>query len=182
MGNRASLSLAREPSDGFSGLSCPAHNLSLIRLFYFQLSATPQPDALSHPLLTHAATSIVNATPQPLAPSSSPAVPVASPILTPLAVIRPLHGQIDNERFDVECKGQAVIIGGESYAIGNKKTADREDCDGPGDDPGDDAGGDASDDPDDDAGGDAGDGGLDEPIEPAKRTDPQPTQPASTSH
>jgi len=54
-------------------------SLSLFRLFYFQLSAPPQPDALSHPLLTHAATSIVNATPQPLAPSSSPAVPIASP-------------------------------------------------------------------------------------------------------
>ena len=49
-------------------------------------------------------------------------------------------------------KRQAVIIGGESCAIGNEKTADS----------------------------DAGDGGLNEPIGPAGRTEP-PTQSASAS-
>ena len=56
------------------------------------------------------------------------------------------HGQMDNKRPDVECKG------GESYASGNEKTADSEDRDAPGGNPGD----------------DAGNGGLDEPIDPAE--------------
>ena len=44
---------------------------SLSPVLFPILSSHPQPDALSYPLLTHAAASIINATPQPLVPSSS---------------------------------------------------------------------------------------------------------------
>ena len=92
LGNRPSLSLAREPSDGLMPSHIRSSDLSLSSHFPCFISNSPfttsQQDALSHPLLAHAATSIVNAMPRPLAPSSSPAVPIAPPTLTPLAAIR----------------------------------------------------------------------------------------------
>ena len=118
LGNRPHPSLARKPSDGFSVPGPSSHSqhirpskLSLfpshLPVLYFQLSQLP--NSLFHPsarrslppLPTYTAAPIVNATPQPLAPSSSLTVPVTSLILTPFTLIRSLPLRLTHSRSPI---------------------------------------------------------------------------------